>query len=253
MRGSPSRPRAVARAVGVALGVGLGALGVGLVLVLAVVLGARAAGLSPSPVVLLVVSLVLLQGLTFGGVALAYLRVRGRPVGSVGLRVPTGRDLAVAVGGYALALGVALGGALAVSLAEVEPARNAAAEVAVQRPAVLLLLVPASFLLIGPGEELLFRGVVQGRLRETLSAPTAVGLASAVFAGVHLLALTGSPGARLITVAVLFGPALVFGTAYELTGNLVVPALIHGAYNATLFTLLYASLRFAGAGGPPGV
>ncbi|MFB6301645.1 MAG: lysostaphin resistance A-like protein [Haloferacaceae archaeon] len=250
-----ARLHAVGRAIAVALGVGLGALGVGLALVVAVALGARTAGLAPSPAVLLVVSLVLLQGLTFGGVALAYLRVRGRSVASVGLRVPTARDLVIAVAGYVLALGAAFGGALAVSLAGVEPARNAAAEIAVRRPSVLLLLVPASFLLIGPGEELLFRGVVQGRLREALSAPAAVGLASAVFAGVHFLALTGSSGARLVAIAVLFGPALVFGTAYELTDNLVVPALIHGAYNATLFTLLYVSLRFAGGptGGPPGV
>ncbi len=35
-----------------------------------------------------------------------------------------------------------------------------------ENPDVLLLLIPASFLLIGPGEELLFRGVVQGRLRD---------------------------------------------------------------------------------------
>jgi membrane protease YdiL (CAAX protease family) len=242
-------PRAVARALAVALGVALGALGAGLALVLAVAIGARAAGLAPSPVVLLVVSLVLVQGLTFGGAALAYLRVRGRSVRSLGLRVPTARDLAVVAVGYVLALGAAFGGAVAVSLAGVEPARNAAAEVALGNPAVLLLLVPASLLLIGPGEELLFRGVVQGRLRETLSAPAAVVLASALFAAVHFVALTGSSGARLVAVGVLFGPALVFGTAYELTDNLAVPALIHGAYNATLFSLLYVALRLAG--GPP--
>ncbi|MFB6282226.1 MAG: lysostaphin resistance A-like protein [Haloferacaceae archaeon] len=245
--------RSVARAVGVAVGVALAALAAGLALVVAVALAARAAGLRPSPAALLVVSLVLLQGVTFGGAALAYLRVRGRPVRSLGLRVPTARDLAVAAAGYVLALGAAFGGAVAVSLAGVEPARNAAAGVAARQPGVLLLLIPASFLLIGPGEELLFRGVVQGRLREALSAPAAVGLAAALFAGVHFLALTGSPGARLVAIVVLFGPALVFGTAYELTDNLVVPSLIHGAYNATLFALLYASLRFAADAPAPGV
>jgi membrane protease YdiL (CAAX protease family) len=51
---------------------------------------------------------------------------------------------------------------------------------------------------------------------------------------------------------VLVGPALVFGTVYELTENLVVPAMVHGAYNATLFTLLYLALRFGpdAAGSP---
>jgi hypothetical protein len=44
-------------------------------------------------------------------------------------------------------------------------------------------------------------------------------------------------------VAVLFPPSLVFGAAYELTDNLAVPALIHGAYDATLFALLYVAFR----------
>lgn len=241
---------ALARALGVALALALGALGVGVVLVATVLLSARAAGFAPSPAAFLVVSLVLLQGVTFGSVVLAYLRIRGRSVRTLGLRIPTARDLAVVVAGYALALVAAIAGAVVVSLAGLQTANNAAAEMAIQQPALLLLLVPASFLLIGPGEELLFRGVVQGRLRESLPAAAAIGLASAIFAGVHFLALTGPIGGRLVAIAVLFGPAIVLGTAYELTDNLVVPALIHGAYNATLFTLLYASLRFAG--GLPG-
>jgi len=39
-------------------------------------------------------------------------------------------------------------------------------------------------------------------------------------------------------------PALVFGISYEYTNNIVVPALIHGLYNATLFTGLYLAIRF---------
>jgi membrane protease YdiL (CAAX protease family) len=38
----------------------------------------------------------------------------------------------------------------------------------------------------------------------------------------------------------------VFGAVYEFTENLVVPALVHGAYNATLFSLLYVAVRFGG-------
>jgi membrane protease YdiL (CAAX protease family) len=105
-----------------------------------------------------------------------------------------------------------------------------------------LALVPLSFLLIGPGEELLFRGVVQGRLRQAFSPIAAVVIASAIFAAVHVVALSGSAGGRAVTVGVLFLPSLVFGAAYERTGNLVVPSLIHGGYNATLFGLFYLSL-----------
>jgi hypothetical protein len=239
-------PRAVGRALGTALGVAGGGLALGLALVVATVGAVGAAGVEVTPVVFLVVSLVLVQGVAFGGVALAYLRVGERPLSWVGVRRPTFRDGVIAVVGYVLALVAAFLGATLVALTGVEAGRNAAAEIALESPEVLLLLVPASFLLIGPGEELLFRGVVQGRLREVLSAPAAVGLASVVFAGVHYVALSGSANARLVTIGILLGPAVVFGTAYELTESVVVPALVHGAYNATLFGLLYVSLRLAG-------
>jgi hypothetical protein len=249
------------------VGVGLVGLVVGFALVIAGIGGLGALGVGVTPLVILVVSLVLVQGVAFGGVALAYLTVRDRlrdlvrgPVrqtlgvdlgdrshgrGWIGVRVPGLRDLGAVGLGYGLALGFGIGGAILVSSFGVEAGSNQAAELASQDPSVLLLLIPASFVLIGPGEELLFRGIVQGRLRESFSAPVAVALASVIFAAVHYVALSGSPQARLVTVAILVGPALVFGAAYELTDNLVVPSLIHGAYNATLFTLLYVALRFA--------
>jgi membrane protease YdiL (CAAX protease family) len=258
--GEPGRPtlgdpldfRAVARAVLASLSVALLGLGGGLVVVYAAVFGVGAAGVEITPLLFLVISLVLVQGFAFGGTALAYLRYRGRVRGFVGVGVPDVRDGVVTVMGYVLALGGGIGGAVLVAALGVEAGTNQAAELATRDPSVLLLLVPASFLFIGPGEELLFRGIVQGRLRETLPAPFAVGLASLLFAAVHYVALSGSAGARLVSVGVLLGPALVFGAAYELTDNIVVPSLIHGAYNATLFTLLYAALRFESAGAGTG-
>jgi membrane protease YdiL (CAAX protease family) len=249
------------------VGVGLFGLGVGVVLALVAILGLGAAGVGATPLVVLVVSLVLVQGVAFGGVALAYLTLRDplrdllrEPVQRlfgvslrdsshgldwIGVRLPDLRDVAAVGLGYGAALGLGVGGAVLVSSLGVEAGSNQAAELATRDPSVLLLLIPASLLLIGPGEELLFRGIVQGRLRETFSAPVAVVVASVIFAAVHYVALSGSSGQRLVTIAILVGPALVFGTAYELTDNLVVPSLIHGAYNATLFTLLYVALRFA--------
>jgi len=218
--------------VGVALVVGLSVLLVGL-------------GLDPSPFTLLVVSLVSIQGVAFGGVALLYLRFRGRSVDSVGLRLPSVRELLIVVGGYAAAFVAAITGAVVIGVTGAPAGENQVAEFASADPTVLLWLVPASFLLIGPGEELLFRGIVQGRLRETFDPVPGVVLASALFAAVHFLALTGGAGGRLVTVTVLFFPALVFGAVYELTDNLVVPALVHGAYNATLFAFAYLAIRLS--------
>lgn len=239
----PARLRTVAVAVAVAL---LG-LGVGLALVVAVSLGAAVGGVELPLVWALVLSLVLMQGVAFGGVALGYLALRGRSLSWVGVRLPSFRDALVVVTGYALALVAAIAGAAAVALTGVQAGRNQVADVALESPDVLLLLIPASFLLVGPGEELLFRGVVQRRLRETFGPVSGVVLASVVFAGVHFVALTGGVGARAVSIGILLFPSLVFGTVYELTDNLVVPALVHGGYNATLFSILYLSLRLAGA------
>ena len=239
------------RAFGVALAVGILGLFVAFVLGTAVILPLILAGIELSVVALLVISLVTGQGIAFGGVALGYLRFRGVGLRYIGARVPSFRDLIATVSGYILAFVGAFAGSILITLTQVEPAQNQVGQIAIENPEVLLLLIPASFLLIGPGEELLFRGVVQGRLREGFGPVAGVVLASAIFAAIHVTALTGGLGGRLATIAVLFFPSLVFGAAYELTGNIVVPALIHGAYNATLFTLLYVVLQSGGV--PPGL
>jgi uncharacterized protein len=186
---------------------------------------------------------VLTQGVAFGGVALLYLWWRRPPPGFVGVRWPTSADLRWIAGGYlasVLAVVAALGlvGALPVSA----PATHQLEELGARHPTVFLVLIPLSFLIIGPAEELLFRGIVQGRLRRGFGPVGAVSLAALLFAAVHLLALTGPIEARLITVTILFGPSLVLGAIYERTGNLVVPAVVHGAYNATLLGIAYAAI-----------
>lgn len=234
-----------------AAGAGIGAA-VGLTLLAALVVSGL--GIQVGLVAAVVFTLALTAGVAFGGVSALYLSVRGLGWSFVGIRVPTPRDLAWVGGGYLLAFLSVIVASVVVSGLGAEAAPNQLGELGLEAPELLLLLVPVSLLLIGPGEELLFRGVVQGTLRESFGPVAAVGLASAIFAGIHYLALTGGVGARLTTIVILFFPSLVFGAAYERTHNLVVSALIHGLYNSTLAVLLYAGLRFAGEapalGGP---
>ena len=198
--------------------------------------------------VLIVVSLVMTQGVAFGGTALTYLKVRGLPFDYLDVHVPDLRDVGWAVGGYVLALVSAIVGIQIVTgitqqvAGNVEPATNSAAQLGMQNPGILLLLIPASFLLIGPGEELLFRGIVQNRIRESFGPVAGVLLASAIFAAIHVTALVGSPTAMAMSIAILLFPSLVFGTVYELSRNLAVTAFMHGAYNATLFAGLYYTI-----------
>lgn len=248
---------AIAFVSAVVLGAGGLALGFALSLLAAVVL-MLGAGVQLGPAAVIVLSLIFVQGVGCAGVALTYVAVRPRiaPVirralgfsddgapFDIGASVPDLRDLVVVVAGYVLGLSGAIAGSLLVSLTQVDTGTNQAAQVGLENPEVILILIPASFLVIGPGEELLFRGVVQGRLREVFGPVPGILIPSIVFAALHWFALSGgSATGNLLVIAVLVVPALVFGVSYEYTGNVVVPMLIHGAYNATLFTLLYAAV-----------
>ena len=118
-----------------------------------------------------------------------------------------------------------------------DSAQNQIVEIGQQNPEVFLLLIPLSFLVVGPGEEILYRGLVQGTLRETLHPARAVILASILFASIHLFSLSGD--GKLVYIGITFILALVLGTVYEYTGNLTVPAIVHGAYNAVQFAIAY--------------
>jgi membrane protease YdiL (CAAX protease family) len=196
----------------------------------------------------LVLALVVVQGVAFGGISLAFLELTGRGRSYVAAAVPDRRDLLATLGGYVLAFAAVFAGAMVASaisraLGTDTQAQNRIVEIGIESPEVLLILVPMAFLLIGPGEELLFRGVVQGLLRERFSAAWAIVIASVVFAAIHYAAIVGSASGRITAVFVLFFPSLVLGGLYEYTDNLVVPALVHAAYDATLFVGLYAVIQ----------
>lgn len=237
------------RAVGVGVGVGILGLVVSFVLLTTTALSLNAAGVEITPVLAIVMSLFLTQGLAFMGVGYFYLRRRGIPIRSVGLRVPSLKEAGIAAGAFALSIVYLIVAGFVIQQTGTETADNQIVDLGMSNPEVLLLLIPGSFLLIGPGEELLFRGVVQGRIREEFDAVPGVLIASVVFAAIHLPALSfGAPlSAKLTTLVILMGPSLILGSIYEYTGNLVVPSLVHGSYNALLFVGLYLQATGVGA------
>lgn len=242
-----NRTAAVSRGRTLLVALAMAAAGIvtALVVTLAAAVVVGLLGVDLDIVTAVVLTLALTAGVSFGGVSLAYLAWRDLGWSFIGVRVPTPRDLAWVGGGYLLAFLAVFMASLVVGMAGGDAASNQVSEFGLEAPILLLLLVPVSLFLVGPGEELLFRGVVQGTLRESFGPASAVVLSSAIFAGVHYVALTGGVSARLTTIAILFLPSLVFGSAYERTGNLVVPALIHGLYNSTLAVLLYVAIEFA--------
>ena len=100
-----------------------------------------------------------------------------------------------------------------------------------------------SILIVGPTEELLFRGVIQTRIRETFGVPVGIPLATALFALIHVFGFSTLAGG-VLGVSVLFLSGLVLALAYEYTDNLVVVAVMHGLFNATQATLGYLGARF---------
>ncbi|MFC5969962.1 CPBP family intramembrane glutamic endopeptidase [Halomarina salina] len=236
---------------------GLGFLGiiVGLLTAVVLVLLLSLAGVSVAdrPFLNIVISLVAIQGVGLSIVGLAYLTFTGRGLSFLRARVPSLRDIAWVVGGvvaiFVLLFVVGIAITVINQMTGVEPAQNSVTELASQDPSVLLLLIPAAFLVIGPAEELLFRGIVQGRLREVFGPVGAIATASVIFGLGHATALTGGSGglaAFAIPLAALSLLSVVFGVAYERTENLVVPILIHGAYDAVLFGLIYVVLTAGG-------
>jgi membrane protease YdiL (CAAX protease family) len=199
--------------------------------------------LSVTPLGQLALSLIAIQGLGFPLVAVLYFRYKGRSLRSfVPVSVPSLGELGISVGAWIGAIVITpLVATVVIALANEQPASNAAGETAQQNPEIVPFLIPLVFLLNAPGEELLFRGVIQGLLAERFSAWAAIVLATAAFAPLHIIALVGNPTAALLTIIIISVPSLVFGSVYELTDNLVVPSLVHALFNSSLFAGIYLS------------
>lgn len=93
---------------------------------------------------------------------------------------------------------------------------------------------------IGAFEETIFRGWIFGYWRDrrgTWLVPAT--WTSAVFAGVHLYYATTYGPAYPLLFPSLFFAGFAFAATYQVSGgNLVVPAFLHGAYDATSYLTL---------------
>ncbi len=111
-----------------------------------------------------------------------------------------------------------------------------------RNPTIALVSIPLSILVVGPAEEFLYRGIIQTRLAEAFDTGGAIAIASIVFAVVHVIAYLdpGNVAGTLVTIVFILLPlGAILGVAYEYTGNLFVPALAHGLYNAISFGITY--------------
>lgn len=232
-----------ARRVGVATG--LTVLGV----VFSVLLSIPAIVVSLDVLVQFVVAFVLSE-LGFVAAALAFLRWTDRGFDYLRIRWPDGRALGFIVGGTVALFVFRLAAIVTAQALGISLAGNSVTQLAEQGfLTTLLALVPLSILVVGPAEELLFRGVIQRYLDGALSEAPAVVIASVLFALVHVPTMylaTPDPLAVGVTLVVLFGLSILLGYLYVWTDNLVVPILVHGFYDALLFGIAYVVLSTQG-------
>ncbi|MEF8775009.1 MAG: CPBP family intramembrane glutamic endopeptidase [Haloarculaceae archaeon] len=189
--------------------------------------------------------IVLTVGLALALVGYAWLvvrRVLGGDVSFFDLAVPSLRDLGIALLGFLTLIAVSTAIGIVVREFGVPMATSQIERQAEETASAtwVLYLVPLSFLAIAPGEELLYRNVVQKYLYGAMTRWGAVIAGSALFAGMHFFQyLSATPGATLVSLTTVFTLALVLGASYERTDNIVVPILIHGAFNALSFIGMY--------------
>ncbi|HSR09964.1 MAG TPA: CPBP family intramembrane glutamic endopeptidase, partial [Thermodesulfobacteriota bacterium] len=109
------------------------------------------------------------------------------------------------------------------------------------------IMVGLSFLVVGPFEEYVFRGFVFGGLLSLVRGRSWLGPAffsSVLFALAHAYygLVYGAASLAMFTELTFLGMA--FAIMYYLSGgNLIVPALIHGLYDATGFMAVASSSR----------
>lgn len=180
-------------------------------------------------------------------IGLIYFRVSDKGIDYIDIHIPNKRSLAVIIGGtLALLLAFFAIGA-GTSFFEGAEASQHSMQQTVSNgnidPRFILVMVPISFLVIGPSEEFIFRNLVQKRLYEDFSKKTAVVLASSIFALIHFPTYaTGPLTGVLISLSSVFVFSVILGTAYAWTDNLLIPSVIHGSYNAVIFTNWYTAL-----------
>jgi membrane protease YdiL (CAAX protease family) len=165
------------------------------------------------------------------------------------VRTPRWTDAGWVLGGVAalfvaaLAVGAALDAIISVleSVFGVSTtvATNQVIDIGQANPELFLYLIPLQLLFVGPAEELLFRGVVQGLLRRSFGVVPGIVFASLLFGLGHVFALSAGDAWTMVFLTASLG--LILGVLYEYTESILVPVLTHALWNATLFLTQYLS------------
>ncbi|MFO8109534.1 MAG: type II CAAX endopeptidase family protein [Thermoplasmata archaeon] len=233
----PGPETSPARVLSEVIGVTLLALVVSLVIGAVFLIPLAALGYSLDTTFALAVIVVLGQ---VGFLVVGYVYINRRNV-KVSFEVSCPEDIAYMIVGTFLVLITVAGLSLIISYLYLIP-DSVIEEATLVNPTFLIFLAVLSVILVAPAGELLFRGTIQGRLREGFGPVPSIVVSSVLFGSLHLFNYTGGVLPVAMTVSVIVVIGCILGMLYERTDNLAVPILVHGIYNVVLLLSSYLAM-----------
>ncbi len=131
------------------LGIGSYIIGNILVLIVAQIITAATSISIRDPTIQLGLSVIVLQGFTFGGFALFYIKL-SKDLDFINIKIPSLKDLASITGGTISLLILLTLFSTIISILDIQTASNVIISIGEQNPIMFLILIPLSFILIGP-------------------------------------------------------------------------------------------------------
>ena len=152
----------------------------------------------------------------------------------VSVSLPSLRDLGIVVGSAVVLYALQIGLLLALRELGLRTGQNPATMPPGDPVVYYAAMVAVSLLIVGPAEELLLRGVVQGGLRRSFDAAPAIIIAALMFGVLH-----GNVEGTVVEQVAYMGVTVILGAIlgvlYERTQNVLIPGFAHGLYNAIIF------------------
>ncbi len=169
------------------------------------------------------------------GVTLLFARYKGAGLKKLGLKKASFRILTivsvVAVPLFLLAVGISIGEEIVFGP---DPTAELLEKSLMPRDSFqLVVLIALSLVLVGPCEELAFRGFVQRGFENSFGKMRGLLIASVLFGLLHGLN-------TLYAILPVFAVSLVFGYVWQRTGgNTTASALMHGVYDSITIAIAY--------------
>lgn len=177
-----------------------------------------------------------LATLWFAVLGYGFLRIRPVRI-YYGLRWPTLRDLAWVLGGLVAIVVVSVAIELATVPLGAEAPTTISAAAAIENPVLIYaIFLVGNLVFIAPVEEFLFRGVIQGRLRESFGPAIAISVTAVGFGLGHLTSYWFG-GSDLLSLGVwiailsIAATGAILGVFYERTQSLLLVSILHGLVN----------------------